>query len=172
MNWIFTLVLLFAVAIGYASDLFTRYLRELDQKGFTLVENVWGPQDLEQFRQGLEQAKQRAFALIENTPPQQRIFFENEQRNESKYWRDGQTLVMQAGEGRFDFYLGFESAFFPTRQVNQPLLNRLMQELLGGEFTHNAGVVLASPGGKDQYWHRDTHTLSNRDTTGAQLVAL
>jgi|GEM_PF-1901794 len=157
---------------GYAALIAPQHLEELEARGFTVLENVWQCDDLERFRQGLERVKQSAFALMHHTASHPRIFYENEVRHESKYWKLGKELVMQAGEGRLDFFLGFGREFFPENRIDNPLLDALMEQLLGGEYTHNAGVILAAPGGKDQYWHRDTHTLSNWDTTGAHLVAL
>jgi ectoine hydroxylase-related dioxygenase (phytanoyl-CoA dioxygenase family) len=147
-------------------------LSDLDTDGFTVIENLWDAKDLQFFQEGLEKAKIDAFSLMEKAAPKQRIFYENGTRNESRYWKEDPYLIMQAGAGRYDFFRGFQKNFFESGKVGHPVLNALMQKLLGGEYTRYAGVILALAGSQDQYWHRDTNTLSNTNTTGDKLVAL
>jgi ectoine hydroxylase-related dioxygenase (phytanoyl-CoA dioxygenase family) len=40
------------------------------------------------------------------------------------------------------------------------------------DFTNYAGIILSQAGSSDQYWHRDTHTLSNTRTDGKELILL
>lgn len=47
-----------------------------------------------------------------------------------------------------------------------------MRMSMVGGFTSCGGVVLSEAGSADQYWHRDTDTLSNTTTDGEKLVTL
>ena len=39
-------------------------------------------------------------------------------------------------------------------------------------FTSYGGVVHSESGSKDQYWHRDTDTMTNTGTNGEKLVTM
>merc|ERR1712217_164528 len=111
--------------------------------------------------------------MILNTAAQPRVWFENGVETTSQYWRtpDGNSLILQAGKGRYDLWRGFQQGFFASSSVvSNHKVERLVSKLLVKEFTNYSGVILSEPGSSDQYYHRDTDTLSNTDTDGKSLM--
>lgn len=56
--------------------------------------------------------------------------------------------------------------------VKNPKLMELMRNTMKEGFTSYGGVVHSETGSSNQYWHRDTSTLSNTTTDGDKLVTL
>ena len=56
--------------------------------------------------------------------------------------------------------------------LRHPVLEELMKETLANEYTNYSGIIYSQKGSEDQYWHRDTHTLSSHNSDGKQLVQL
>jgi hypothetical protein len=118
-----------------------------------------------------EHIKKKAFNLIDLTPAKPRVFEENGETSISKYWKQDDALIMEAGEGRYDFYKGFDHGVFGRKEVTMnPTLTEIMDATMNGEYSSYGGVVHSSAGSGDQYWHRDTNNLENRSTEGDKLV--
>lgn len=148
-------------------------LEELDTRGFTVLHHLFSPDEVEQMSHRFQVIKDRAFHIIENTPPIERLFAETNQHLQSFYWKMENELILQAGRGRYDFYRGFSKDLFSSAaRLPHPILEELMTKLMGGEFTSYSGVIHSMIGSEDQYWHRDTNTLDNVGSDGAQLVLL
>ncbi len=115
--------------------------------------------------------------IIQNTPAKPRAMEENDTAVQSMYWKpDKDTLILQAGKGRYDFYKGFggkDDGMFGTAAVlRNPRIHDIVKRLLIKDFTSYTGVIHNTVGSEDQYWHRDTDTLSNTNTDGKQMVLL
>lgn len=138
-----------------------------------VVDQVFTPEEIEQISSQFLPFKDKAFHLIETTPSQERVFSENNKETRSLYWKTEDVLILQAGKGRYDFFQGFKKGIFASSTVMcNPVLQELMGKLLGGDFTHYSGMIYSAVGSEDQYWHRDTSTLSNTDSSGEKLVGL
>lgn len=57
--------------------------------------------------------------MINETPVKARIFEESGETTTSKYWKSGEDLIMQAGEGRYDFTRGFDEGIFGADSVKK-----------------------------------------------------
>jgi hypothetical protein len=151
----------------------TGHLQELRTMGFTVIEDVFTQEEMALLAEQFAQIKKRAFQIMESTPPHPRFFRENNRDHRSIYWKTDRELILQGGEGRYDFYRGFQEGIFGSDAVlHNPLLDRVMRHLLIDEFTNYSGVILSCQGSEDQYWHRDTHTLANFGTDGSKLVQM
>jgi len=151
----------------------TPHLQNLETNGFTVVSEVFTKEEIVQAAQEFASLRSQALELIETTPAQIRYFGENNQDHASLYWKKGRQLILQAGPGRYDFYQGFQQGFFGSKNVlHNDALEELMRHLMGEEFTNYSGMINSLPDSADQYWHRDTHTLSNYNTDGSKLIAL
>jgi hypothetical protein len=148
-------------------------LQQLEQLGFTVLDQVFTPEEIQQISSQFIPLKEKAFHIIETTPLQERVFSENNQETRSSYWKTEDALILQAGKGRYDFYQGFKEGIFASPTiVNNPILQELMGQLLGDEFTNYSGIIYSAEESEDQYWHRDTNTLSNKNSSGEKLVGL
>ena len=169
---IFSLAIL-SVNIAYATIDLTIPLQELETNGFTVLHHVLSPQDIQELSTNFHKAKEKAFHIIEGSPPVVRHFSENNTQNQSIYWKTDRELILQAGKGRYDFYRGFQDDFFHSdRVLHNQTLEALMRNLMIDEFTNYSGVVHSTVGSLDQYWHRDTHTLTNFGSDGSKLVTM
>ena len=87
---------------------------------------------------------------MKDVPSKPRVFEESGVANESKYWKKGDDLIMQSGEGRYDFYRGFDSGLFGEEAVvNNPKLGEIMKKIMVEGFTNYGGVVHSEAGSKD-----------------------
>merc|ERR1712166_609797 len=146
---------------------------ELEHKGFTVVPNIFDSNVIQALKDDFEVIKAKAFDMINNIPPKPRVFEENGEVTRSEYWKKADALIMQAGEGRYDFYKGFaHGTFSGTEIVKNPVIEEIMDLAMNGEYTSYGGVVHSSAGSGDQYWHRDTNNLSNKGTEGDKMVQL
>jgi ectoine hydroxylase-related dioxygenase (phytanoyl-CoA dioxygenase family) len=154
-------------------DKFQSNLKDLEDKGFTVVENVFDAAEIEMMQRDYSNVKATAYDLMSTTDPRLRIWEESGQETRSEYWKRDGTIILHAGEGRYDLFRGFQTGFFNTDSVmKNKKIERLVSKLLVDNFTNYAGVVLSTPGSKNQYWHRDTDTLSNNSTDGKCLMAV
>ncbi len=165
-----------------------RNLRELEVKGFTVVHNVFTKEQIDQLRDDYQLLKKKAENIMESSPGKMRIMEENNQKIESRYWKQHQeqdttsskieepALILQAGKGRYDLYKGFGGsdvgAFGTDMVLKNPVIGSLIEKLLISEYTSYTGVILSTVGSSDQYWHRDTDTLNNTNTNGGEMVKL
>ena len=164
-------------------------LRELEIDGFTIVPDVFTPEQLVQFRTDYAKVLQKAENIMNSVPAKKRDMEENDTSIESRYWKiregagepvDGkpspERLILQAGKGRFDFYKGFctsEDGIFGTESVHRPArLKALIGHNLVKDFQNYVGFIHSTPGSDNQYWHRDTDCLSNTGTDGSKLVLI
>ncbi len=146
---------------------------ELHVQGFTIVENLFTEEEIDQMSSRFELIKEKALEIVANTPPLERLFAEVNQAQKSWYWKTDRELILQAGHGRYDFAQGFSKDLFAsTASLKNEMLNSLMTEMMGGEFTSYSGIIHSTKGSADQYWHRDTNTLDNFGSDGSKLVAL
>lgn len=146
---------------------------ELETQGYTVVPNIFDIDVIQALKDDFQVIKKKAFDLIDNIPAKPRVFEENGEKNFSEYWKQDDTLIMQAGKGRYDFYRGFEHGVFGQEEIiNNPVISEIMDVAMNGEYTSYGGVVHSSAGSGDQYWHRDTNNLENRTTEGEKLVQL
>jgi hypothetical protein len=115
----------------------------------------------------------KAYKMMRDNKPKPRIFAENSSKVTSVYWKQGKNLIMQAGEGRFDFARGFDEGIFGQDTVTKnPKLQEIMRHVMKSGFTSYGGVVHSESGSKDQYWHRDTSTLQNERSDGQELAGM
>jgi hypothetical protein len=88
--------------------------------------------------------------MINETKAKPRIFEESGEATTSKYWKQGADLIMQAGEGRYDFARGFDEGIFGSDSVTKtPKLLDLMKKTMKSGFTSYGGVVHSEAGSKD-----------------------
>jgi len=148
-------------------------IEDLETQGFTVISTVFSAAELQQLLADYERVKAKALNLITNTKPKPRFFSENDQDNQSVYWKTDKELILQAGKGRYDLYQGFQDGIFATDLVlHNPIFEQLMTQLMVGEYTNYVGFIYSTPGSEDQYWHRDTNNLTNTGTDGAKLVTM
>lgn len=146
---------------------------ELSARGFTIIHDLFTEDEITQMSSRFEMIKEKALAIIDTTPPLERLFTEVNQSQKSWYWKTDQELILQAGAGRYDFTQGFSKDLFASStSLKNSTLESLMTELMGGEFTSYSGIIHSMKGSVDQYWHRDTNTLDNFGSDGSQLVKL
>lgn len=142
-------------------------LQELEINGFTVIHGLFSEEELLHLSDQFQEVKDKAFHIINTVPAKPRHFRENETQNRSIYWKTDRELILQAGRGRYDFFQGFQIA-----PLHYPALEELMQCLMIEEFTNYAGWIYSEPGSGDQYWHRDTHPLTNFGTDGSKLILM
>ena len=146
---------------------------ELETRGFTVVDNIFNPTEIESLKEDYKVIKSKAYNMIEESEEKTRYFEESGIPTTSKYWKKGSDLIMQAGEGRYDFARGFDEGIFGSDSVvKNPKLMEMMTNTLKNGFTSYGGVVQSEAGSKNQYWHRDVDTLSNEGTNGEALVTI
>lgn len=148
-------------------------LQELETRGFTVLHGLFDEQQIEEIQQRFQVIKEKAYGIIENSPPVVRYFSENNKNNKTQYWKTDKEVILQAGAGRYDFYRGFgKDLLSPTCALPHKTLEALMKHLMFDEFTFYSGIIHSTSGSEDQYWHRDTHTLEHLTSEGANLVNL
>jgi len=150
-----------------------RNLEELERLGYTIVHDVFTEAEIKKMQADFVNIEKSAMELISNTPAQPRVWFESGVETRSQYWRspDGKSLALQAGEGRYDLWRGFQKGFFASPAVvHNPKIERIVERCLVKEYTNYGGVILSYPASSCQYYHRDTDTLSNTDTNGESLM--
>jgi len=115
----------------------------------------------------------RAVDMIENSEPHPRVWQENGETTRSKYWKDDKgSVILQAGEGRYDLWRNFQEGFFSSQSVvANSKLEELMKNLMVCDYKNYSGVIMSKPGSKNQYFHRDTDNLSI-STNGKALMAV
>ena len=146
------------------------HLQELKTQGFTILPDLFTKEEIQDLSDRSQIVQKQAFEILENTEPKVRFFSENNQSNQSLYWRSEDKMILQAGKGRYDFYQGFSEELLQGKPI-QPL-EILMKHLMLNEFTFYSGVIHSAQGSEDQYWHRDTDTLENGSSNGDLLVQL
>ena len=112
-------------------------------------------------------------AMIEQTEKLERVWMENDEETRSVYWKGedeegGKILILQAGVGRYDLYKGFEH----DTVFEHPAILELVKSIMVDDYVHYSGYLLSEPMSSDQYFHRDTNTLSNRGTNGSVLIGV
>jgi hypothetical protein len=169
---VFVLLLSFS-PLNNAKVNLSQNIQELDTRGFTIVDNAFSAKEMQEIQHHYKLAKSKAFDIMAKHPAQPRIFSENDTETKSQFWKVDKYLIMQAGPGRYEFYRGFNDGFFSSKTVlHNAKLDDLMQQIMNGEFTNYSSIIHSSSGSEDQYWHRDTNTLSNHSTDGEKLVTL
>ena len=187
-----------AAAVPELSQEQQRNLQELDSRGFTVVHDVFTPQQVQVLQQDYTQLLAKATAFMDSTPARVRAMEENDTQIESRYWKkaaaggangsasanananaeqeDEEILILQAGKGRYDLYKGFGTAadgvFGSAAVLHNPVIGALVKRLLVRDYTSYTGVIHSTCGSEDQYWHRDTDNLSNSNTDGAEMVQI
>ena len=155
-----------------------RNLIELETRGFTIVNNIFTAEEIETLKNDFTTlVYPKAMSIIDNTAAKPRGFEESDTAVTSLYWKpDPDTLILQAGKGRYDFYRGFgtvnDGLFGKDAVLRNPHIVNIVQRLLHRDFTSYTGVIHNTVGSEDQYWHRDTDTLQNTGTDGKQMVLL
>lgn len=150
-----------------------RHLDELETIGYTVVSDIFSRQEVMQMQTDYMAIKMKAELILDSVQPLTRIWTENNEVTESRYWKKDENLILQAGERRYDLYKGFNSGFFSSSSVvGNKTLDSIISRCLINNYTQYNGVILSYPGSGDQYFHRDTDTLSNTDTGGEALMAV
>lgn len=149
----------------------TRSLEELNTQGFTVIPDLFNESEVKEICERYQIVKERALEIVQASPPVVRTFSENNVTNTTKYWQKEHEVILQAGNGRYDFYRGFSKTLLSPASINETL-ETLMQKLMVDEFTCYSGIIHSTPGSEDQYWHRDTHTLETLTSEGTNLVNL
>ena len=150
-----------------------RNLLDLELKGFTVVKDVFSNDEVSQLKNDYEIVKARAYEIMSTTAATPRVFFESNVETRSEYWKTNSELILQAGKGRFDLFLGFNKGSFASEFVtNNKVIGAIVSKVLISDYSSYGGVVLSTAGSSAQYWHRDTDTLSNHDTSGSKLVTV
>lgn len=154
----------------------SRNLTELETQGFTIVDNLFGPEEIELMQADYASIKSRAERILSSEPSRPRVWIENGKTTTSRYWKCsdsdiGEQVILQAGEGRYDLWKGFKSGFFGSESiVRNARLTSLMDRLLVCDYGQYNGVIMSSPGSSDQYFHRDTDELSNNKESGGETL--
>jgi len=150
-----------------------QHLHELDEKGFTVVPDIFTPEEVKQLQAEYVNIKRRTQEIISQVPPLPRVWEETGKVVHSQYWKTDKEVMLQAGAGRFDCWKGFSQGILGTENVRRnPLISKLMSELLVCDYTTYQGVVLSGANSEGQYFHRDTDSLQNRRTCGTEMVQL
>jgi len=151
----------------------SKNLIELELKGFTVVENVFSPNEINQLKLDYEIVKNHAYDIMKKSPSKPRVWVENNVKTESVYWRTKNEMILQAGPGRYDLYKGFNLGIFNSETVSDnKVIKPLIDKLLVSDYLSYNGVILSEPGSEAQYWHRDTDNLTNIGSDGSKLVLL
>ncbi len=170
--WKSIFVVFFQITSLLAKDI-SQARNELETRGFTVLSDLFSKTEIQQMADRFQNVKNKAFQIIENTPSIERNFAETTKNIQSLYWKTDRELIMQAGVGRYDLYLGFSQDLFSSSEsFPHPALEDLMKNIMVDEFTSYAGIVHSMAGSEDQYWHRDTNTLDNHGSEGSKLVML
>ncbi len=151
---------------------FERNLLELEERGFTIVKDVFSQEEIAQMQGDYEGIRDRALDMIENTQPKPRVWMENGKVTKSQYWKgeDG-AIILQAGEGRYDLWKNFQQGFFASKSVVQnKKIEELCKVLMIDDYKNYSGVIMSKPGSQHQYYHRDTDNLTNRGSDGKALM--
>jgi len=159
---------------------FAQNLDELERLGFTVVKDIFNIEEIERMKRDYEEViKPRAHELVTTTEAHDRVWTENDTETRSRYWKGHDAvsgkiqLILQAGEGRYDLYKGFDQGFFASETVvNNAKIEGIVKELLVDDYSSYSGVIQSDPQSSDQYWHRDTSNLTNRGTDGSKLVLM
>src|SRR5690606_7140592 len=85
----------------------TSSLHELETRGFTVLGGLFNEDEMKDIAVRFQAVKDNALKIIENSPPVVRYFSENNTNNKTQYWKTENEVILQAGEGRYDFYKGF-----------------------------------------------------------------
>ena len=147
-----------------------QHLEDLDVKGFTILPEIFTPEEVKDLQADYLKVKQKAFNIINNVAPSQRIWVDSGKELQSRYWKTDKELIMQAGVGRYDCYKGFSRDILPSWE--HPLVTKIMREVLVRDFTTYQGVILSDGHNEGQYWHRDVRPLQNRRSCGKEMVLL
>ena len=111
--------------------------------------------------------------IINNVPPSPRIWEDSGKLIHSQYWKTNNELILQAGVGRHDCWKGFSKGILASDSVrNNPIISKLMEELLVSDYTRYQGVVLSAANSDGQYFHRDVDVMQNTRTCGSEMVNL
>ena len=87
---------------------------------------------------------------MKDIPAKPRIFEESGETTSSKYWKEGDDLIMQAGEGRYDLARGFDDGLFGEDVVaDNPKLGEIMKKTMVEGYTSYGGVVHSEAGSSD-----------------------
>jgi hypothetical protein len=170
---------------GCASDL-KRNLVELEENGFTVVNNVFTNDELDAMQSDYIKLNEKAEKIRNETEAKIRYMEENDTAIESKYWKpdisnningdDEEILILQAGVGRYDLYKGFggikDGIYGKDIIKYNPIITNIINKLLISDYTSYTGIIDNTIGSTDQYWHRDTDTLSNTNTNGAEMIQI
>lgn len=148
--------------------------RELDMKGFTVLRDLFTAAEVDKMKDEFENgALVKSRSMMEQTKKMERVWMENDEETRSVYWksedeRGGKSLILQAGEGRYDLYRGFEH----DTVFEHPAIAELVKSIMVDDYTNYSGYLLSEPMSSNQYFHRDTNTLSNRGTNGSVLIGV
>lgn len=150
-----------------------RHLDELETLGYTIVSDLFTRDELTQMQTDYSVIQSKAVDIIASVAPLPRVWTENNMMTKSRYWKKDENVILQAGEGRYDLWKGFNTGFFSSSSVvNNTKLEPILSRCLVDNYAQYNGVILSYPGSGDQYFHRDTDTLSNVNSGGAALMAV
>jgi ectoine hydroxylase-related dioxygenase (phytanoyl-CoA dioxygenase family) len=163
-------------------SILTQNQMELETKGFTVLKDIFSAADIAEMKKDYAVVNNRAKKLITTTEKHRRVWTENNETVESAYWKDKAGaeggLVLQAGEGRYDYYKGFLHGIFEEGSANAgavtkpPAVAELVDSIMCSDYVNYSGFIVSQPGSKHQYFHRDTNTLGNSDTSGRSLIGV
>lgn len=150
---------------------------ELELKGFTVLKDIFSKDDIVKMKDDYKIVNERAKSLIHSGKKYKREWTENNEAIESAYWKDGKgSLILQAGEKRYDYYRGFLHGIFEDGLINKvtkpPAVHELVDSNFRDDYVNYSGFIVSEPGSKHQYFHRDVNTLSNMDTSGRCLMGV
>ena len=144
---------------------------EIQNRGYTVLKDIFDSKTLSRMKNDYLKISQIADQMRQGSHERLRIFYENEVENRSVYWKKDQKLILQAGQGRYDLYKGFHQGVFLEDCIkDNPIIEAVVKSAMISDYSHYSGFIQSFPGSEAQYWHRDTHTLSNSSTDGQQLI--
>ena len=150
-----------------------QHMEELEEKGFTVVPDIFTADEMRQLKEEYLSIKKRTSEIIATVAPRPRVWKDSGKTVRSQYWITDKEVMLQAGNGRFDCWKGFSKGILATENVrNNPLISKLMKELLVKDYTTYQGIVLSGANSDGQYFHRDTDPMQNRRSCGSEMIAL
>lgn len=159
-----------STVLGREDYCIRQHLEELEVKGFTILPDIFTSKEVKKLQEDYLKVKQKAFDIVDNVAPSPRIWVDSGKSLQSQYWKADGKLIMQAGVGRYDCYKGFSRDILPSWE--DPLITKIMKELLVSDYTTYQGVILSDGSSQGQYWHRDVRPLQNKRSCGKEMVQL
>ena len=133
---------------------------ELDSKGFCIINDVFLPQEIEEFKKIFQRCENHVHDVCRTHPPDPyeyiQLFEKETIVDMQSYCEDS---IIETAKGRYD--VRTEKVKQEFKMIPEtPIISNLMKECLQSRYLCDIGILVTNAHSTDGPWHRDTYNLN------------